>query len=178
MSAIWKDIPGYPKYQISELGDVRVLKQGGYRSVSPHDTVRGYIRVNIRDENDQPVKRQVHRLVALAFIGDPPDEERIYVNHKDGITWNNHFSNLEWVTSQENSIHAMENKLAGYTLGVRIYDTVTGHLELCPSMVSVSKRFGLTVNSLKRYLARYPDLKYNDRFLFEPVVDDHDPINF
>ncbi len=59
MSVIWKDIPGYPKYQISELGDVRVLKQGGYRSVSPHDTVRGYIRVNIRDENDQPFQEKI-----------------------------------------------------------------------------------------------------------------------
>lgn len=29
MLVIWKAFPGYPKYQISELGDVRVLKQIG-----------------------------------------------------------------------------------------------------------------------------------------------------
>lgn len=178
MSLIWKDIPGYPTYQVNELGDVRVLKQGGYRSVSPHDTVRGYIRVNIRDENDQPVNRQVHRLVALAFIGNPPDEERIYVNHKDGIPWNNHYSNLEWVTSSENILHAIENKLTGYTLSVRVYDEVSGQIEIIPSMKGAATRFGITVEAIKRYLVRYPELKFEGRYLFEPIVDDHDPINF
>lgn len=45
-----------------------------------------------------------HRLVALAFI--PKEENKNYVNHKDGNRQNNNISNLEWVTQSENITHS------------------------------------------------------------------------
>lgn len=56
----------------------------------------------------------VHHLVASAFLDPPPTEYgrgRIGVNHKDCDTSNNHYSNLEWATPQQNSDHAAENDL-------------------------------------------------------------------
>lgn len=51
----------------------------------------------------------IHRLVATYFISNPLN--KLEVNHIDGDTKNNIFTNLEWVTKQENLIHQKENYL-------------------------------------------------------------------
>lgn len=58
---------------------------------------------------------KVHREVARSFLTSV--EGKPYVNHKDGIKTNNLLENLEWVTSSENFIHAIENKLSTYRYG-------------------------------------------------------------
>lgn len=53
----------------------------------------------------------VHRLVAEKYIPNPDNLPQ--VNHKDRNRLNNDPSNLEWVTNQENSEHAMS---VGFTV--------------------------------------------------------------
>lgn len=53
----------------------------------------------------------MHRLVALAYLGNPTGN-KIEVNHKDGVKSNNKLDNLEWVTRSENRKHA-------YRIGLR-----------------------------------------------------------
>lgn len=50
------------------------------------------------------VCRKAHRLVALAFLGNPPTSKH-QVNHKNGRRGDNRPDNLEWLTHQENVIH-------------------------------------------------------------------------
>lgn len=88
----WKSIKGYEGgYEVSNLGRVRQIKilktDGGGHA---------YSRVNI-DGNT----KYVHRLVAFAFLGEPPNPEAV-INHKDFNRRNNRVENLEWVTQKEN----------------------------------------------------------------------------
>lgn len=94
-------------YEISEYGDIRNIQRN--KILKPQTTQYGYKRI-ILSVNKKPKNFNVHRLVAQTFL-----EENVnnlpYVNHKDGNKENNHYSNLEWVTPQENSKHAWDTGL-------------------------------------------------------------------
>lgn len=64
-----------------------------------------------RDRNGYLYYRKtgVHILVATAFLENP--EEKKIVNHLDGSPLNNNLTNLEWVTQQENCVHAHSSGL-------------------------------------------------------------------
>lgn len=114
MSEIWKSIPGYEDfYEVSNLGRVRSLHTGIGGGKRPKDRIltaftkpgRKYRHVYLT-KNKGTRKWRVHRLVALAFIGSPPDETRTTINHIDGDASNNIPENLEWASHLENMQHA------------------------------------------------------------------------
>lgn len=85
-------------YSIDEKGVVRNVKSGRPRLGSVN---RGYNRLVIESKSFR-----VHRLVAKLFIPNP--DEKPIVNHIDGNRQNNNALNLEWVTSKENTQHAIK----------------------------------------------------------------------
>lgn len=101
----WRNIPGHDKYQVSNEGRVRSLKTNRILSSC---SCNGYRQVGLYSDGKQKTIT-IHRLVALAFLGDRPmgiDGRRNEVNHKDGDRANNRLSNLEYVTRAENVIHS------------------------------------------------------------------------
>ena len=86
-------------YQVS-WGNVR--NANGY-ILTPYENKKGYLKIGLF-QNGKLYKRRVNRLVAQAFISNPDNLPQ--VNHKDGNKKNNSYTNLEWVTNEENREHA------------------------------------------------------------------------
>lgn len=74
-------------------------------------STRGYPMVHLCKDGRKRM-HEVHRLVALAWLGPPPTPKST-VNHIDGAKPNNFARNLEWVSIQRNIAHAIEIGLHG-----------------------------------------------------------------
>jgi hypothetical protein len=100
------DISGYEGlYQVNRKGEVLSVRYGRLRK--PTCNQLGYFQVKLENRPRKPKAFLVHRLVMAAFA--PIDGwESMEVNHKDGDKSNNRIENLEWVTSKENTLHAIE----------------------------------------------------------------------
>lgn len=119
MKEEFRNIVGYEGlYQVSNLGNIKSLERTktnhskyqlvNGRILKSSINHKGYVYVILYKNNKQK-GYLVHRLVAEAFIPNP--ENKPQVNHIDGNKLNNHVSNLEWVSQQENMQHALSNGL-------------------------------------------------------------------
>ena len=98
---VWREIDFIPetdldgKYFVSNYGRIISLCRKEPIELKQFVCGNGYFYVSIGKRD-----YRVNRLVALAFIPNP-DNKRI-VHHKDANRKNNHCSNLELATDQEN----------------------------------------------------------------------------
>lgn len=134
---IWKPITGYESlYEISNMGRVRslpaytgditqkMMRRGRYIEMTVPQIRLGRVLVNtkrgIKQSNGSYMEGVslakngttrhflIHRLVAEHFIPNPNNLKE--VSHKDRDITNNHVSNLEWISPEDNKNHAYINK--------------------------------------------------------------------
>ena len=110
---VWKDIPGFENYQISNYGNVKSLnygRTGKTKLLKPTISGKGYLQVRL-SKSGKPNALLVHRLVAMAFIQNLNNRKQI--NHKDENKFNNNANNLEWCDNQyNNTYNGKHNKIA------------------------------------------------------------------
>lgn len=92
---MWKTIPGYPKYEASESGQIR--NKSTKKVLKPKTTWAGYKEVSLM-KSGKKNSQKVHRLVASAhkIKGE-------VVDHKNGNRSSNSVKNLNGTSRSENS---------------------------------------------------------------------------
>lgn len=140
---IWKINPNFPLQEISSFGKIKNIKSGmPFTSVDNESfkKSKSYIKVRLtlpknfnnkdinkykngneikndekEDKNQDRPQIYLHRLVAFTFIDNPDPINKNTINHKDGNIYNNKVSNLEWMSSKEQSEHSVKNNLKSST---------------------------------------------------------------
>lgn len=173
---VWKDIQGYEGlYQVSSLGNVKSLDRftirkdtsllpSKSRMIKQFLTPNGYLRVPLF-KNRLQKKHTVHRLVAIAFLGNNPE---MFVNHIAFDRTNNKIENLEWLTHQENMNHS---KKAGRLRAVpakRITDDIQ-KLAMATMLISkneseICRHYNVNVGYIKNIKVRGDNKEFQDIF--------------
>ena len=163
----WKDIKGYEGlYQISSFGRMRSLRFNKIKILT-FNSNRNYYAFKFSINNIKEIK-QIHRLVAEAFIPNPHNLP--YINHKDGNKHNNNVKNLEWCTASENVKHAYRTGLAPkhatlqnqpYQKGILETNTNTFYF----SIRECARRLGIKRDTIRKSLELGIPVK-NNAFMF------------
>jgi hypothetical protein len=106
----WRSVPGHGDvFVASSLGRIaRVVGHSaanGYRQISFKRAMKPFKASGASKKWPDQLRGYAHHLVALAFLGEPP-EGKTQINHKDNDRSNNRPDNLEWSNQTENVRHA------------------------------------------------------------------------
>lgn len=99
---IWKPIPNYPRYQLSNLGRV----QGPNKILKPTIDRDGYAQVGLYKNG----KGKTHKIHVLMCIVYHPDTHfpGAYALHRNHVRWDNKEGNVYWGTQSQNMIDMVE----------------------------------------------------------------------
>ena len=94
----WRSIDGFGNYEVSQIG--RVRNATSERILKGMLSNSGYLQVSLYKNGKRKVQ-YIHQLVAREWMLNP--EGKRCVDHIDGNRTHNHFENLRWASSSENS---------------------------------------------------------------------------
>jgi hypothetical protein len=98
---IWKTIPNWEDYQVSNLGQVRSLKTGNPILMKPRN-ILGYQMVHFRNKGKRKMFR-IHQLVAMVFLDHKSCGMEWVVDHINSNKSDNRLENLNVITHRENT---------------------------------------------------------------------------
>ena len=160
---IWKTVSFDSRYEVSNFGRVRGGVTGALKKLTHRSD--GYMVVAFYYGPGHTRTRLLHRLVLLAFKGEPPTPKH-QAAHWDGNKTNNVLTNLRWATSSENNLdkkrhgtftnprrYGEKNHKAKLTVAkvreIRRLHGIEGR-----SMGSLAREHGVSVQSISAVIAR------------------------
>jgi hypothetical protein len=113
---IWKDIPGFQDYQVSNLGNVKSVKFGKERILKACVDKDGYYKISLQISTNKRNGYFVHQLVAMAFHNWDKNIHPV-IRHLNHDKKDNRFENLQPGTVRENSSDYRDNLGTSFVRG-------------------------------------------------------------
>lgn len=183
----WRDIEGFPGYQVSNQGRVRTFFKkkhyptgyGTYRTLSDEpmimstsDDGNGYMKLMLYSKEDgRRYCKKVHRLVAEAFIEhDKSDDTVDHILSGEIGKLDNSVANLRWVPRAENIKKAYrdgmcEDRIRRQCKPILATDLWTREEIYFPSIEIASRRLGIDRSSISHVLLG--DCEKTSHYIFE-----------
>ena len=144
-----KKIPGIGEYSATPDGRIYSHKRG--RFLTKQVNGKGYETV-ILTIGGKCIRRRVHRLVAITYLGKPT-KNGMTVNHKNEIKTDNRVENLEWIELADNLRYGTRGKKVGRALSIPVYYVdSSGHKTLYPSMSAAADSESVSTRIIRREL--------------------------
>lgn len=158
-----KDFPGY---YVTDCGDVysRNGKEHRIKKLKQQTDRYGYPCIHLWNKGKMGFFH-IHTLVARAFIPNP--ENKHTINHKNGIRTDNRASNLEWLSIQENIIHAYKVLHRKPSRHTKVQCVETG--KIYNSITEAAKEHGITTGTICGALAK----RVVDKYVVETAAGYH-----
>lgn len=153
ITEVWKRVPLDTAVEVfaSDKGRIKDTLNGTERI--RHMTKRrdnGYVEVGLCMADGTRKSLRVHRLVAMAFLGQCGIGQTM-VNHRDGNRSNNCVENLEWISNRGNVQHAVDTGLRKI-IPVRQYTMAGEFVQQFQSVTQAAKTFGKSRGGLDLFL--------------------------
>ena len=116
---------------------------------------RGYRVINLKHGRSTARIFSIHRLVALAFIGAPP-EGKEHINHLNFDKTDNSAENLEWASPAENSSYSAKAgrmRSIKWNQKVDVVEAIKMH-KSGDRYASIAKHFGISVQAVFQLMKR------------------------
>lgn len=150
---VFKPIPGFNGYEVSDQGNVRSLDRWIERNGKPAKLRGRILRFRKHPQGYRGVslpggkQPTVHSLVLLAFEGPRP--KGMWINHVNGDKADNRLINLEYCTPKQNQEHAVHTGLAPMPPGagkLSVDDVISikSRLHRNESGASIARSFSVT----------------------------------
>jgi hypothetical protein len=172
-----KEIKDYPKYTITEEGDIYSTQWNEQRKLKPQratQSKKGYFQVRLFSPTQKKGKLQyIHRLIYETFVGDIP--EGMEIDHIDNDTSNNHIDNIQLI-SRRGNIKKYNSKRYGTDMRLKRDELIKDYEEL-GSYKAVGKKWGKSdqvIHRIIKNIIHYKDYKtgkYKTRPYDENVKD-------
>lgn len=116
---IWRLVPNYTNYMVSNLGNVESLnyRRTGKEQLLLKSITNEYYYVCLH-KNGKPRFWRVNVLVAMAFLGHIPCGMLRIVDHKNDIKTDNSVENLQILTQRGNAWKTASKKTTAFPRGV------------------------------------------------------------
>ena len=154
-------LPFDTKYAISNKGVLINVKNG--KKLKTSINKNGYLEVQL-STNGMRKSYRIHRLVALMFLNN--EENKPYVNHKDGNKLNNSVDNLEWCTAKENDIHARNTGLKLQNKPIKAIHIDTEYSICFESLSECARYFSTNKGTIHRVLSGKRNKYKNFQFIY------------